>query len=139
MDGSGLTWTWNRYIEKLYEDSYVFLDNQFKMYHSNNQQCLALGYWSKQTTEFRDTDNFNSFSQVFQQYRSGFFESDTPAKTLGCDVILNAVRKQRGYITKLVRGGCYLGVNEGKERGKKRNMQDDQNEENTQFIQSVNK
>ena len=49
----------------------------------------------------------------------GFFESDAQAKTLGRDVILYAVRKQRGEITKLVKGGYYLGVKESKGRGKK--------------------
>ena len=38
---------------------------------------------------------------------------------LGHDVILYAVWKQRGEKMKLVKGGGYLGVNEGKGRGKK--------------------
>ena len=61
---------------------------------------------------------YHSFCLFFlQQYRSGFFESDAQAKQLGRDIILYAIKKQRGQIIKLVRGGCYLGVNKGKGRG----------------------
>ena len=38
----------------------------------------------------------NKFPIKSEYYRSGFFESDAKAKTLGRDVILYAVRKQRG-------------------------------------------
>ena len=51
-----------------------------------------------------------------KKYGSGFFETDAQAKTHGRDIILYAVKKQRGKITELVRGGCYLGVNKGKGR-----------------------
>ena len=46
--------------------------------------------------------------------------SEAQAKQLVCDVTINVVRKLRGKITKLVRGGCYVGVKEGKGRGKSR-------------------
>ena len=40
-----------------------------------------------------------------KQYWLGFFEFNDPAKMLGCDVILYAVRKQRGQVKELVREG----------------------------------
>ena len=41
-----------------------------------------------------------------QWYRPGFFESDATATALGRDIILYAVRKQRGQVKELGREGA---------------------------------
>ena len=62
-----------------------------------------------------------AYTEVVQVW---VFDSEAPPlsqqNSYGCDVTVLTVRKQRGKITKLVRGGCYLDVKEGKARGKSR-------------------
>ena len=54
-----------------------------------------------------------------QNHRSIGLGFLNPTLGQGCDIILYAVRKQRGEITKLVRVGVLPWCNEGKRRGKK--------------------